>query len=231
MSEGPRVKICGLRRREDVLAADDLGATYLGVIATTGFGRSVDPAAAAALVAGVRAIPVAVTVDEAPRAAAAFGHALGAGVLQLHGHEPVDVVRELGLLGSWRLWKSVRAATLDDVRRAVDLYGSWVHGILVEGRLEGVVGGGGAALDPARFQATRCAVPSSHQFILAGGLTADTVAVAVARWEPDVVDVSSGVEVEHGRKDRDLVRRFIQAVRGGESPDAPDPSDHRGASR
>ncbi|HKJ01601.1 MAG TPA: hypothetical protein VJ997_04075, partial [Longimicrobiales bacterium] len=89
MPERPAVKICGLRRREDVRAADDLGAAYLGVVVTAGFGRSVEPAAAAALLAGVRAVPVAVMVDEAPAAAAALGNGLGAGVLQLHGREPV----------------------------------------------------------------------------------------------------------------------------------------------
>ena len=230
MHDRPGVKICGLRRREDVLAADDLGAAYVGVVVTQGFGRSVDPALASALVAGVRATPVAVMVDENPTAAAALGHGLGAGVLQLHGREPVDSVRELRELGPWRVWKSVRAATPDDVRRTVDLYGPWVHGILVEGWMEGVVGGAGAALDPEGFKDLRGIVPATHRFILAGGLTADTVAKAMARWEPDVVDVSSGVEVEPGRKNRDLIRRFIQAVRGDEIPDAPDPSDHRGAS-
>jgi phosphoribosylanthranilate isomerase len=224
------VKICGLRRHEDALAADESGAAYLGVVLSPGFGRSVDPDAAAALLAGVGATPVAVLVDEPPQAAAALGLRVGAGVLQLHGREAVDAVRELGRLGSWRLWKSVRAATLDDVRRTVDAYGPWVHGILVEGRVEGVVGGGGAALDPATFGGLRDAVPPSHQLILAGGLTADTVAAAVARWEPDVVDVSSGVEVDYGRKDNDLVRRFILATRGGAVPRIPEPPDDRGAS-
>jgi phosphoribosylanthranilate isomerase len=224
------VKICGLRRREDVLAADELGAAYVGVVVTRGFGRSVDPASASALVAGVRAIPVAVMVDEHPIAAAALGHGLGAGVLQLHGRETVDAVRELRELGPWRVWKSVRAATPDDVRRTVDLYGAWVHGILVEGWMDGAVGGAGAALDPEQFQDLRDLVPVTHRFILAGGLTADTVAGAMARWEPDVVDVSSGVEVEPGRKNRDLLRRFMKAVRGEENPDAPDPPDHSGVS-
>ena len=231
MPELPLVKICGLRRREDVLAADALGADYVGVVVTAGFKRSVDPAAAAGMVAGVRAIPVAVMVDEEAAQAAGLGRGLGAGVLQLHGEESVGTVRALADMGSWRLWKSVRATAPDDVRRAVDLYGPWVHGILVEGRLQGVIGGGGARLDPDAFQELRNLVPVTHQLILAGGLTADNVGAAVARWRPSVVDVSSGVELEHGQKDRALVRRFIQAARGSVGPDAPDPSDDPGVSR
>ena len=225
------MKICGLQRREDVLAADALGVEYLGVVVTAGFGRSVTPAAATALVAGVRATPVAVMVDETPDAAAALGAGVGAGVLQLHGEESPEAVRALAAMGSWHLWKSVRAGSLDDVRRAVDRYGPWVHGILVEGRRHGVVGGGGAVLDPEAFAALRTALPSPLRFILAGGLKADTVAASVARWEPDVVDVSSGVETERGRKDHDLVRRFVHAARRTQAAAANDPSEDLGVSR
>lgn len=230
MIDAPEVKICGLRHREDVLAADTLGAAYLGVVVTVGFDRSVTPTAAAALVAGVRGVPVAVMVDETPDAAATAGARMGAGVLQLHGEETVDTVRTLKERGPWLLWKSVRAASLDDVRRAVDVYGPWVDGVLVEGRREGVVGGGGLALDADAFAGLGSVIPPTLRFILAGGLNADTVAAAVNRWGPDVVDVSSGVEVARGRKDHDLLRRFVHAARGIPGSTAIDPSKDRGVS-
>jgi phosphoribosylanthranilate isomerase len=83
VAEGIRVKICGLRRREDVLAADSFGADYLGVVLTAGFARSVDPGLATEILEGVAAIRVAVLVDESVAAAEARGKAIGAGVLQL----------------------------------------------------------------------------------------------------------------------------------------------------
>ena len=230
MPDRPLVKICGLRRREDVLLADEVGAAYLGFIVSAGFGRSVGAGALGALAAGVKATRVAVLVDETPAVAEAAGTALGAGVLQLHGDEPVEMVRALADRGEWTLWKSVRAATVDDVRVAVERYAPWVAGFLVEGRREGVVGGGGATLDPEALGGLRDEVPTSHRLILAGGLTPGNVASAVHRWNPDVVDVSSGVESVHGRKDPDLVRRFIGAARGFR-PGAPDPSDPKGATR
>ena len=64
MRETPLVKICGLRRREDVVMADEQGADFLGVLLTSGFPRSVDMQGARALVEDVRARPVAVLVDE-----------------------------------------------------------------------------------------------------------------------------------------------------------------------
>lgn len=208
-----RVKICGLRRREDVLATDEAGADYVGVILSAGFARSVDLGDAPGLVEGVRAAPVAVLVDESAEDAAVRAEALGARVLQLHGSEPEDVVRELSRSGRWTLWKSVRARAGDDVDRAVDRYGPWVDGLLVEGWREGVVGGGGVSLHPERFANLRSRVPSGLDVVLAGGLDPDNVAGAVARFGPDVVDVSSGVETEPGRKGHELVRLFVRRAR------------------
>jgi phosphoribosylanthranilate isomerase len=205
-----RVKICGLRRREDVLVADDAGADYVGVVLTEGFSRSVPIGDVPALAEGVRAARVAVLVDETPEGAMAKAEALGAKVLQLHGSEPVEVVRELAESGRWTIWKSVRVRGSGDIDRAVELYGGLVQGLLVEGWKEGIVGGGGAILDPRSFPEVRARVPDGIDVILAGGLDPDTVGGAVARFLPDVVDVSSGVEIDVGRKSHHRVRLFIE---------------------
>jgi phosphoribosylanthranilate isomerase len=218
------VKICGLRRREDVLAADAAGADYVGVVLTPGFARTVDIGDARALAVGIRAAPVAVLVDETPDSAVAKAEALGARVLQLHGSEPVEVVGALAGTRRWTIWKSVRVREPGDVGRAADLYGGLVQGLLLEGWKDGVVGGGGAILDPLSFAEVRARVPQGLDVILAGGLDPDTVGEAVARFLPDVVDVSSGVEIEVGRKSHDRVRLFIQRARAapwsrrGEAP-------------
>lgn len=207
------VKICGLMRREDVEVAESAGADYVGVILSEGFGRSVAPERAADLVRGVTPTPVAVLVDEEPDSAAARATTLGARVLQLHGEEPPEVVREVSRRGEWRLWKSVRVREARDVVTAVDLYGDLVHGMLLEGFRPGVVGGGGARLDLDKLERILLGVPAHLEVILAGGLTPDTVGAVVARFRPAVVDVSSGVEHEQGRKDAELVRRFVRAAR------------------
>ena len=69
----------------------------------------------------------------------------------------------------------------------------------------------------------RTAIPADRSFVLAGGLTPDAVAEAVARFRPDVVDVSSGVERVEGRKDPERVDAFVRAVRG--DPAVPPSSD------
>jgi phosphoribosylanthranilate isomerase len=206
------VKICGLVRNADARVADEVGADYLGVVLSAGFGRSVAPERAASVLEGTSAARVAVLVDEAPARAATLARGIDAAVLQLHGSERPEEVVELRERGEWGLWKAVRAATADDVRRAVDRFGAIVDGLLVEGKRDGVVGGGGVrlALDPA---AVRDAVPSALAFVLAGGLTPEGVEDAVARFRPDVVDVSSGVERAVGEKDPARVAAFVRSAK------------------
>ena len=226
--EGVGVKICGLARRGDVLWADERGADYLGVVLTAGFGRSVEPAAAGALVAGTKATKVAVLVNESPARAESLSRALGAGVIQLHGDEDAPVLDELHSRGDWKLWKSVRARSVEDVERVVDRYGGVADGILVEGWKEGVVGGAGATLSvpPGAVQST---ITEELDFVLAGGLAPHNVAEAVALFRPNVVDVSSGVEAAPRRKDPDLVRAFIDAVRSASRSLRQDDTEaHRG---
>ena len=215
MAEPLRVKICGLVRREDVLAADAAGADYLGVVLSPGFGRSVAPGLAAALVEGTRAPKVAVLVDATPESAEAAAGALGAEVIQLHGSEEPAVLEALRSRGGWTLWKAVRAATLAEVERAVERYAHVTDGFLVEGWKEGSLGVGGArlALDAEQVSAL---LPDELDFVLAGGLDPDTVAGAVRRFRPDVVDVSSGVERALGLKDAALVQGFVLAARGAD---------------
>ncbi len=224
MAESPRVKICGVVRPRDALAAEAAGADYVGVVVSAGFGRSVDPRDAPDVVAGLSVVRVAVLVDEDADAAARLGEALGAGVLQLHGEEAPEVMVALRERGPWRLWKSVRAREAADILRAVERYGAHVDGILVEGHREGVVGGGGARLDLDAVAQVRPLIPAGLEVVLAGGLTPDTVADAAARFAPDVVDVSSGVERVPREKDLALVRRFIEEARRPRPARPPSPS-------
>ena len=223
MVERLRVKICGITRRDDALAVHRAGADYLGVILSAGFSRSVDPGTATALVEGIRPIRVAVLVGEEPAGAEALARTIGAGVIQLHGEEDPSVLAELRSQGPWKLWKAVRARSVEDVEGAVERYGEVADGILVEGWKEGVIGGGGARLrvEPKRM---RDLIPERLDFILAGGLGPDSVGESVTAFRPHVVDVSSGVEHAKGEKDPQLVERFIEAARAAARGTESEPS-------
>lgn len=225
MAKSVKVKICGLTRNEDARLACSAGAHFVGLVLTPGFGRSVPLDRAPEVVEGVDAERVAVMVDEHPESVEAAADRIGASVIQLHGVEGRSLIEELRRRGPWRLWKAVRARHIGDVIETVDTLGDMVDGVLVEGWRDGVIGGGGirVGVDPT---SVRDAVPEGVDFVLAGGLTAEGVEEAVARFSPDVVDVSSGVEESSGIKSAALVESFIRAVRRSGSVDSnPEPSN------
>ena len=202
-------KICGITNLDDANAVQAAGADFVGLILSDGFARSVDPARAAHVVLGIATTRVAVLVNEPPAQAVVRAQSIGASVVQLHGDERPESVAALRALGDWEVWKAVRARCIDDVFRAVDIYGDLVSGLLIEGWKEGVVGGAGAIVE-IDAEALRAAVPATLTFVLAGGIVPSDVAPTVARFSPDVIDVSSGVERSPGRKDHKLVTAFIR---------------------
>jgi phosphoribosylanthranilate isomerase len=133
-------------------------------------------------------------------------------VVQLHGRETPAFSRLLGSLGV-EIWKRIPVRVPADIGSAAD-YAGIVHGIVLEGETARGTGGVGAAFDWGAVAAARERVPHGLGVVLAGGLDPDNVGGAVALLRPDVVDVSSGVEVTFGRKSAERVHAFISAARG-----------------
>lgn len=125
-------------------------------------------------------------------------------LLQFHGDETAADCE------SWHrpYIKALRVKAGDDIAAACDAYAS-ASGILLDTYVEGIPGGTGEAFDWSL-------IPQglSKPIILAGGLTPDNVAEAIARVRPYAVDVSGGVEASKGIKDHAKIQAFIKAVVG-----------------
>ena len=205
-----RVKVCGITRVEDGMNAGRAGADYLGFIASEGFSRSAPLRLGARLAAETGVPVVAVTVDEPVSRLAEIGLESAASVLQLHGEEPPETLRKLREHGRWKLWKGLRVRTASEVHRALERYGPVADGILLDGWHPEHRGGSGARFPWDLVAPVRETFPRELDFIAAGGLTPSNVAAAVLALRPDVVDVSSGVEMEKGLKDAGRIRTFIE---------------------
>jgi phosphoribosylanthranilate isomerase len=202
-----RVKICGITRVEDALAAAAAGADAIGLVFYAKSPRAVGIEQAQAIIA---ALPPFVTTvglfvdmdrDELQRILADVPLDL----LQFHGDESPEQCE-----GFNRPYiKALRVKAGDDIAAQVNRYPG-AKGILLDTYVEGVPGGTGEAFDWSL-------VPEglSKPVILAGGLHADNVASAVAQVRPYAVDVSGGVEASKGIKDAEKVGAFIRAARGG----------------
>ncbi len=140
---------------------------------------------------------------------------LGLAIAQLHGSEGPEECRRVRDTSGVRVWKAVRVSGSDELRDGIDRYVDAADGLLLEGKSDRGHGGVGSGFDWSDLAAIREDWPAGLTLVLAGGLTPDNVAEAIASARPDVVDVSSGVERSVGVKDPTAVRAFIHvAVRG-----------------
>jgi phosphoribosylanthranilate isomerase len=210
------IKFCGLMRPEDARHAETSGASFLGVIMAGG-PRLLD-AGSAALVLGPRRAGiarVAVFGDQSSDVVIEIAETLDLDVVQLHGAPTVaDVVHimERTARAVWPVLRVEGTRIRSDAVALAEAAGT----LLLDAHVIGQLGGTGVTLDWAALagsvDALRRDVPSLR-VVLAGGLHARNVAEAIRLLSPDVVDVSSGVEVSPGVKDPVAVERFVNAVR------------------
>lgn len=208
----PAVKVCGLTRREDALVAAEAGATYLGVILAPGGKRTVSPYQAEEVLKDVKAQRVGVFVNADLEALVRSAEVLSLDVVQLHGDETVEEVRQVAAAGPWRVWKAVRIRRGDDFVRAVEHYAAVADGLLLDGWHAAARGGTGTAFRWEEIAEHRAKLPAGLSLVVAGGLHPDNVGRASALLRPSVVDVSSGVEHAPGVKDPDGIRAFVAAA-------------------
>jgi phosphoribosylanthranilate isomerase len=201
------VKICGITRTSDALAAVELGASAIGLNFVPGSPRRIDAALGADIARAVaQASPsvlvVGVVADLDLAAMKALIAEVGLGCLQLHGSEPPEAL--VPLLP--HAYKAVRISTADDVARARAFPGE--H-LLADAKADGLLGGSGQQFDWTLVRE----LARERKLTLAGGLRPDDVARAIAEVQPYCLDVASGVESAPGIKDRGLLRAFLAAAR------------------
>jgi phosphoribosylanthranilate isomerase len=193
------LKICGLTNEADAAHAAAAGATALGVVFAPSSPRCVSPDRARDIVEAVPAsVPVVGVFVNAPLEdiVAVVAHT-GIRIVQLHGDEPEQYAASLKV-------PLLRAA---DVNVGLE---AWPTATLLLDAVSGPERGGtGRRVDWTQA----AAIARRRKTVLAGGLTPDNVAEAIATVRPFGVDVSSGVEASPGRKDPVKVSRFLEAAK------------------
>ena len=217
------IKICGMRRKEDIEAANACRPDYIGFILSPGFRRSVTPEAAEQLARRLAPgiLKVGVFVNESVEKVAAAAGFLD--LIQLHGSEDNAYIRDLrGRLATTNdprgraattndprgrlLIQAFRIRSADDLKRAKESEADYL--LLDNGT------GTGEAFDWSLISDAEVLMcgEAAKPWILAGGLGPDNVAEAVRRFKPFAVDLSSGAETD-GWKDPEKMARCVQAVR------------------
>ncbi len=209
-----QAKICGINSPEAMAAAVEHGAAFVGLVFYPPSPRHVSPAQAGELASavpdGVRKVGLFVDANDDDIAEAA--EAAGLGMLQLHGLENPERVRELRARFGLPVMKAVKIAAAADLAVAEDYFDS-ADWLLFDAKppaeMTGALPGGNAlAFDWELLAGRDWPLP----WMLSGGLDAGNVAEAVATAGAAAVDVSSGVEDRPGHKDPARIEAFLAAV-------------------
>jgi len=212
MTSDIRTKICGLTRPGDVDAAVQAGAAYLGFNFFERSPRYTSPEAARALAlrVPVGVAKVALVVDADDDTIRAITKRVPLDMLQLHGHESPARVAEVKAMFGLPVMKVIGIAEDADLAE-IDRHAEAADQLLVDTKPPKGAdrpGGNALAFDWSLVAGRRWAVP----WMLAGGLTVDNVARAIAQTGARQVDVASGVETAPGEKDAGLIKAFIDAT-------------------
>ncbi|MDE2118578.1 MAG: phosphoribosylanthranilate isomerase [Betaproteobacteria bacterium] len=200
-----RIKVCGITRVEDALAAAHSGADALGLVFYEKSPRHVTVRQAAQLAAVVPpfVMVVGLFVNPSEDEVRSVLRQVPLDMLQFHGEEAPEFCAQFGR----RYLKAARVKPGVDLLQCAARYTS-AQGLLLDAYIEGTPGGTGAPFDWAL-------IPHDLPLpvVLSGGLHAGNVAQAVREVRPYAVDVSSGVEASKGIKDAAKIAAFINEVK------------------
>ncbi len=200
------VKICGMRRKEDIEYVNKYRPDYAGFILSPGFKRSI----------GIeRFLPLEKILDKAVKKVGVFvnepinnvleSYSERIDVIQLHGDEDENYIQTLRESFSGEIWKAVKARTAEDIENAAKLS---CDKLLIDSFVAGKVGGTGKTADWDIIAKAKL----DKQYFLAGGISADNVLKAAAALRPCGFDLSSSVETD-GVKDEKKIEEIIRIIR------------------
>jgi len=202
------VKICGITRPEDADAAVRAGAGAIGFVFWPGSPRAIDPQRARAITASLPPFvtAVGVFVDQPAEFVNGVADRVQLGAVQLHGEESADYVGAM----TRPVVKAVAIRSgVDPTAANIERWPAQVV-VLLDVHDPIRKGGTGRTVD----WSVAADIARGRRVVLAGGLTAENVAEAIARVRPFGIDVSSGVESAPGIKDHGRIKALFEAVHG-----------------
>ena len=209
----PLVKICGLKTPEAINAAIDNGAQYIGFIFFSKSPRNLSIEEAKQLRPLIKKPVklVAVTVNADDELISNIVAHVKPDILQLHGHESPERVKELATTYGLPVIKAFSIREQSDFDQ-VSAYRGIADMFLFDAKApkgSQLPGGNGVSFDWSLLKS----LDEDSQTVLSGGLNAQNVEEAIRIASPDILDVSSGVESAPGVKDTKLIEGFFDSVK------------------
>ena len=212
MSNPVRVKICGVTSQQLMRDVGNAGAQYAGLVFFEKSPRnlSLDKARSIALEAPTGLAKVALVVNPSDRFLDSLTTTVPLDMIQLHGSETPERVSEIKQKTGLPVMKAIGVAEKNDLKK-LDVYATVADQLMVDAKpaKDAILpGGNGYAFDWSLLQGRRWTGP----WMLAGGLNPENVAQAIAITGAQQIDVSSGVEIRPGEKDKQKINAFVRAA-------------------
>ena len=212
MSNPVRVKICGVTSQQLMRDVGNAGAQYAGLVFFEKSPRnlSLDKARSIALEAPTGLAKVALLVNPSDRFLDSLTTTVPLDMIQLHGSETPERVSEIKQKTGLPVMKAIGVAEKNDLKK-LDVYATVADQLMVDAKpaKDAILpGGNGYAFDWSLLQGRRWTGP----WMLAGGLNPENVAQAIAITGAQQIDVSSGVEICPGKKDKRKINAFVRAA-------------------
>ena len=194
------IKLCGMRREEDIAYANEFLPDFVGYILAEGFRRTVDIGFAARISRNLdsRIKKVGVFVDTPVDTVKRAAESIGLDVIQLHGSEDSAYIKALG--HDTDLWKAVRVQSPEDIYRAEELDCKY---LLLDSFVKGQAGGTGKLCNIDVIKNVEIHLP----YFLAGGINESNLADMLTVSQN--IDISGGTETD-GVKDREKIKRIME---------------------
>lgn len=201
------IKICGIRRSEDVGYVNLFLPDYIGFILAPGYRRTVDINDARYLAGKLssRIKKVGVFVDQPAENAARVASYVGLDVIQLHGSEDNEYIKKLKRLTDLPVWNVFKVKNTEEVKKADE---SLADMILLDTYSPDTAGGTGKKVNTDIIKDSGI----KRDFIIAGGINCENVCSIINEVGPFGVDVSGGTETD-GVKDMNKIAGIIKKVR------------------
>lgn len=203
-----KIKICGIKRSEDVGFANLFMPDYIGFILSKGYKRTVkiDDAKFLAAKVDLKIKKVGVFVDMPAKNVASVADYTGIDIIQLHGeNEDNDYINELRKYTDKEIWNVFKVKNEEEVLKAEK---SIADMILLDTYSEKIAGGTGKKVDTDIILKSGL----SRDFVLAGGIDNDNISDILSEIKPFCIDVSSGTETD-GVKDPQKMADIIRKIR------------------
>ncbi|MBZ4683618.1 MAG: phosphoribosylanthranilate isomerase [Fusobacteriaceae bacterium] len=196
-----KIKICGIRRKEDIDIVNKYNPDYIGIIFYPKSKRYVEPHIISPLLNNLNPNikKVGVFVNEDFSKVNEIANICNLDIIQLHGNEDIEYIKKI----EKTTWKALSVKN-ENIKEDLKIYKDYVEIILLDN-------GKGGTGETFNWEYARN-LSENYKIALAGGINIDNVKEAIDIVKPEIIDISSGVET-NGYKDEEKIKQIINLIR------------------